>query len=72
MLLNIDKPLRKATLHTEECSRIPRPVGTDLKPHGRLGRDGGWFAVFSEADARLIHRREFPRAEFVCCSYCIA
>lgn len=43
MLLNIDKPNRTCTLHSDSCPRIPRPHGTPLKPVESLGRDGGWF-----------------------------
>lgn len=70
MLLNIDKPLRTARLHSDDCKRIPDPVGTDYKLVGELGRDGGWFRVRSEDEARSVARSEYPRAEFIRCSYC--
>ena len=70
MLLNIDKPLKKATLHNEFCSFVPKPVGTKLKPIGRLGADGGWFAVMSEDDAKEAARRLWPVANFVRCPRC--
>ena len=70
MLLNIDKPHRTSTLHTEECTRIPNPVGTQFKPRGRLGRDGGWFTVASEAEGRELAHRQFERGEFIRCQHC--
>lgn len=41
MLLNIDKPHNSATLHSDDRKRIPKPVGTRLKPVDRLGDDAG-------------------------------
>jgi hypothetical protein len=70
MLLNIDKPHRKSTLHTESCPRVPNPLGTVLKPLEQVGRDGGWFSVSSVSEAKTIANREFPSGEFVRCSYC--
>ena len=70
MLLNIDKPLRTSTLHTESCSHIPTPYGTLLKPLEQLGRDGGWFSTSSESEAKGIAEREFPRGEFKRCQKC--
>ena len=63
MLLNIDKPHRTSTLHADDCPHIPKPVGTAFKPVGQsgMGRDGGWFVVASEAEARIIAERQFPR-----------
>ena len=70
MLLNIDKPLKKATLHNDFCSFVPKPYGTKLKPVGRLGRDGGWFEVSSEVEAIRVARDEWPSATFVRCPRC--
>lgn len=70
MLLNIDKPLKKATLHNEFCSFVPKPHGTKLKPVGRLGEDGGWFPVGSEEEAKMVARVHWPSAVFVRCSRC--
>ncbi len=70
MLLNIDKPLKRATLHNEFCSFVPKPHGTKLKPVGRLGEEGGWFHVASEPDAVILARREFPSAEYRRCPRC--
>ena len=70
MLLNIDKPRRTSTLHQDDCPTIPNPVGTNFKPVGQLGRDGGWFPVESESDARAVAKREFPRGDFVRCQHC--
>jgi hypothetical protein len=61
MLLYIDRPLRTATLHDDTCSHAPRPHGTEFKPLGKLGRDGGWFSVSSSAKARVVAQREFPQ-----------
>jgi hypothetical protein len=70
MLLNIDKPHRKSTLHTESCPHVPNPLGTVFKPLELVGRDGGWFSVSSVSDAKTIAKRELPIGEFVRCSYC--
>lgn len=70
MLLNIDKPLRTATLHHEACSHVPRPHGSRFKPVGTLGRDGGSFAVSSISQAEKIAAREFPKGTFKRCQRC--
>lgn len=70
MLLNIDKPLRTSTLHDETCPHVPRPHGTEFKPRGKLGRDGGWFAVSSGAEAKAVAQREFPQGTYKPCQYC--
>jgi hypothetical protein len=70
VLLNIDKPLKRATLHNEFCSFVPKPHGTELKPVGRLGEDGGWFHVDSEPEAVIVSREQFPLASFQRCSLC--
>jgi hypothetical protein len=70
LLLNIDKPLKKATLHNEFCSFVPKPPGTKLKPVGRLGPDGGWFVVSSEDDAKKAAVDLLPQASFVRCPRC--
>jgi hypothetical protein len=70
MLLNIDKPLKRATLHNEFCALVPKPLGTKLKPVGRMGRDGGWFHVNSDADAAIVTRSIFPHATLHRCPRC--
>lgn len=70
MLLNIDKPLKKATLHKAFCSFVPKPYGTKLKPVGHLGADDGWFEVASVVEAIKIAEREFPAATFARCPRC--
>lgn len=70
MLLNIDKPRNSATLHSEDCKTLPKPVGTELKPVGRVVKQGGWFLGISEDDARSLAQRERPRGEFIRCQRC--
>ena len=70
MLLNIDKPHRTATLHSDECRTLPNPIGTKFKPVGQIGRDGGWFTVESERTARTLAENEFPNGQFVRCQQC--
>lgn len=70
VLLNIDKKHRTSVLHANDCKRIPRPHGTSYKPVGRLGRDGGWFAVDSEVEGRTTARERFPTGEFIRCQNC--
>jgi hypothetical protein len=70
VFLNIDKPRKRATLHNEFCSFVPKPYGTQRKPVGRLGRDGGWFQVTSEPQAMILAKREFPLALYGRCPRC--
>lgn len=70
MLLNIDKPNRTSVLHKEGCTFVPKPHGTDLKPVGSLGRDGGWFSVISLSEAKAVAEREFSMAVFKLCARC--
>ncbi len=70
MLLNIDTPLKKATLHNEFCSFVPKPCGTKLKPLGYLGPDGGWFPVESEEAAVNLARQYLPEGRFSRCPRC--
>ena len=70
MLLNIDKPQRSAFLHSEGCTRVPSPLGSDYKPVGHVGRDGGWFEVSSPEEAEVVVAREFPGTELQECSTC--
>jgi hypothetical protein len=70
VLLNLDKPLKRATIHNEFCSFVPKPNGTKLKPVGQMGRDGGWFEVRSEAEAAIIARSHLPGALVTRCPRC--
>jgi hypothetical protein len=70
VLLNIDKPRRSGTLHSDDCPMLPVPVGTDLKPIGALGRDGGWFIVSTESEARRLLDEELHSASFIRCQNC--
>jgi hypothetical protein len=70
VLLNIDKPLKRATLHNEFCVFVPKPPGTKLKPEGRMGPDGGWFHGDSEADAVMLVRQQLPDGKFARCPRC--
>ena len=70
VLLNLDKPLKKATLHNEFCSLVPKPHGTRLKPVGSMGRDGGWFEVRSESEAAVVARSNLLGALVTRCPRC--
>ena len=70
MLLNLDKPLKRATLHNEFCSLVPKPVGTKLKPLGRVGREGGWFVVATMAQAATKVSVILPDATLLRCPRC--
>lgn len=67
MLLNIDKPHGTSTLHQDACPQVPSPFGTPHKPVNAVGRDGGWFVVASEEEAREIADKNFSRGDFVRC-----
>lgn len=71
MLLNIDRPRRSGTLHLDDCPQVPQPIGTPFKPVEAMGRDGGWFAVASTAEAKQVLRRSLPKGEFATCTTCI-
>lgn len=72
MLLNVDKPWKSAVYHPlgTLCGWVPKPYGTDLKPVGRLGRDGGWFRVSTMAEAASTLQREAPHLGARLCSNC--
>lgn len=72
MLLNIDKPTRRAIVHSRgsACPHVPRPYGTEYKFVGRMGRDGGWFEVATFDAAAAVTRREAPGFEARPCDYC--
>jgi hypothetical protein len=70
VLLNIDKPLKRATLHNEFCAFVAKPHGTKLKPVEHMGRDGGWFHVESEPQAVILARTLMPEARFSRCPHC--
>jgi len=71
MLLNIDKPLRTATLHSDTCSRVPVPYETEYKKKNKLGRDGGWFTVDSEDKAKALAQSVAPQTTLKRCKYCL-
>ena len=59
--LNIDKPTKKCTLHTEDCCAwVIRQEETPLKGWGSLRRDGGWLSFNDAAQAREYSRTEYP------------
>ena len=70
MLLNLDKPLKHATLHNEFCALVTKPVATKLKPLGHLGRDGGWFEVATQAEAEAKAASILPDATLTRCPRC--
>lgn len=70
MLLNLDKPLKKATLHNEFCTFVPKPLETKLKPLGRMGNEGGWFSVESQEQAEAVTRVHLPEAMVSRCPRC--
>jgi hypothetical protein len=70
MLLNLDRPTRTATLHSEGCAMVPKPFGTQWKLLGKMGRDGGWFTVSSDTEARTLAQTELTGAAFIRCQNC--
>ena len=70
MLLNLDKPHQAATLHSDDCSHLPQPVGSVLKPTEDMGRDGGWFEVTSLDAAESLTKRALPGVAVHECSFC--
>ena len=70
MLLNIDTPLKKATLHNQFCAFVPKPLGTKLKPVGRIGPEGGWFPVVSEPQAGKVAAEHLPGSRISRCPRC--
>jgi hypothetical protein len=70
MLLSIDLPLKRATLHNEFCELVPRPLGTRLKPVGTIGPEGAWFAVVDEVQAARVAAQHLPQSTLVRCPKC--
>lgn len=70
MLLSIDLPLKRATLHNEFCPSVPRPLETKLKPVGAIGPEGAWFAVIDEVQAARVAAQHLPQATMVRCPKC--
>ena len=71
VLLNIDLKHRTAIFHTHQgsCSHGRKTYGTRFKPAGHLGRDGGWFAAATMAEAQSIASREVPGYRVRECSF---
>ena len=70
MLLNLDKPTRTATLHSDGCPMVPTPRETQWKLLEKMGRDGGWFTVSSDAEAHTLVQKELTGAVFIRCQNC--
>lgn len=67
--LNVDKPLRKCTIHQEGCSYLPTNE-TAYKGIGTIKRDGGWFNFENYCDAERFQREQFADFILVNCSKC--
>jgi hypothetical protein len=70
VLLNIDRSTERPHCTLATASAFPIRNGTPYKPIGKLGRDGGWFAVDSELEARATAREQFAASEFILCQHC--
>ena len=59
--LNVDKPTKKCTLHTDDCcSWVAKQTETPLKGWGRLKQDGGWLPFDDLTQAKEYCRSEYP------------
>lgn len=63
--LNVDKPLRICTLHTDNsCTYWIKKHETGYKGLGHLKRDGGWLSFINEKEAVIYQESNFPEYQF--------
>lgn len=70
MFLNLDKLIYRGVLHNEFCIYVPRTGGSNFKPFGQMGRDGGWFRVSCEAEAFRLATLLLPGSPVKRCPRC--
>lgn len=64
--LNVDKPTKKCTLHTDgSCIHWQNKRVTPFKGLGKLKHDGGWLNFVSSEQAMLYYQSNFPEYEFI-------
>ena len=64
--INIDKPLRKCTIHTNHnCGFLRRKHATPLKGIGELKRDGGWLEFDGIVLAKKYCKEKFPKFKVI-------
>ncbi|HBV87533.1 MAG TPA: hypothetical protein DEF42_12975 [Desulfosporosinus sp.] len=64
--LNVDKPLRTCTLHTDDCCIYwIKKEETNYKGLGHLKRDGGWLSFNDEKEAVIHKETSFPKYQLI-------
>ncbi len=62
--INIDIPTRRYRLHTPDCKHVAKQVyelgGTEKKPIGSLGENGGWLDFDRPEAAEQDFRERYP------------
>jgi hypothetical protein len=59
--LNVDRAERDCCIHGTNCQEVQNHSGgTDLKPAGRIGDDGGWLPFPTSQDARAYAQANHP------------
>lgn len=76
VIVNIDKPLKSLTAHTNpDCTFVTRYMAeTPYKGLGEIKRDGGWLQFDSEdgmtGDQVFLNFRNIHKYELIICSKC--
>ena len=64
--INIDKPLKTCTYHSEDsCRHVMDKGETPHKGLDALKRDGGWIEFSSYLEARKFYSDHFPSFKFI-------
>lgn len=68
---NIDKPLKKFTMHRDlNCIYIEKKKETPYKGINRLKRDGGWIGFSDEESALLFYKKKFKNKDYINKKHC--
>ena len=71
--MNIDKPKKRCTVHSEVCRYSREKSETSLKGIGTIKRDGGWMPFISIEEARTYFDENWysPGYTFSPCRFCL-
>jgi len=71
--MNIDKPKRRCTVHSEVCRHSREKMETSLKGIGKIKRAGGWIPFMSIEEAITYFDEEWYSIgyKFFSCRFCI-
>lgn len=68
--LNVDKPTKKCTLHTEGCTFEKKKKGTLFKEIGDIKKHGGWMAFSTVESAQVYFKQEWNKQGFELSKVC--